>query len=429
MDDFRRRRVNRVNPSGKPNAESGRPRAVVATPVPEKPRTIKAVPTPERSRVTTATPALNPLIKEDVSLEPNLTDIGGDTGLSPRVPFKKRGAKKFLLWLMVGVFALMASLFAGAYVLYKNQLSPVGGSNTKLLVSVEPGSTPSSIAKLLLSKGLIKSEAAFLIYTKVEGVQGLLQAGSYRLSPSESTQDIVKHLVSGNVDTFSITLLPGATLADNKKALLSAGYSEQEVDIAFAKDYQSKLFSGKPSSADLEGYIYGETYSFPSSASVEDILMRTFKEYEKVVEVEGLEAKFKARGLSLYQGITLASIIQREASPGGSDMPQISQVFYTRMARGMELGSDVTYQYIADKTGVPRSPNLDSLYNTRKYPGLPPGPIAVPGKKALMAAASPASGEYIYFLSGDDDVTYYAKTLDGHEANIRNHCQEKCKIL
>ena len=136
---------------------------------------------------------------------------------------------------------------------------------------------------------------------------------------------------------------------------------------------------------------------------------------------------FKENGLNLYQGITLASIIQRESI--GGDEPQIAQVFYTRLSIGMMLGSDVTYQYIADKTGVARDINLDSPYNTRRYTGLPPGPIATPGLNALLAVASPAPGDYIYFLSGDDDVTYFATTLEEHEANIRNHCQQKCQII
>ena len=94
----------------------------------------------------------------------------------------------------------------------------------------------------------------------------------------------------------------------------------------------------------------------------------------------------------------------------------------------MVLGSDVTYQYIADKTGVTRDPGLDSPYNTRRYPGLTPTPIASPGKAALLAVANPAAGDYIYFLSGDDDVTYFAHTYAEHERNIVDYCQKKCSV-
>ena len=93
------------------------------------------------------------------------------------------------------------------------------------------------------------------------------------------------------------------------------------------------------------------------------------------------------------------------------------------------LGSDVTYQYITDKLGVPRDINYDSPYNTRRFAGLPPGPIASPGKDALIAVGAPATSDYLFFLSGDDNVTYFARTVEEHEANIRNHCQQKCQII
>ena len=148
----------------------------------------------------------------------------------------------------------------------------------------------------------------------------------------------------------------------------------------------------------------------------------------KVVQEQNLEQAFKKKGLSLYEGITLASIIQREVI-GAEDQKLVAGIFYNRLAQGEPLGSDVTYQYAADKTGQERSPDLDSPYNTRRYKGLPPGPIAVPGESALMAAANPTKTDYIFFLSGDDDKTYFAETQAGHEENIKNHCAQKCLIL
>lgn len=310
------------------------------------------------------------------------------------------------------------------------QLTPVNAnSTTQKDVTIKQGSTPKVIAKQLKDDDIIRSDTAFLLYTRIKGVQGKLQAGTYKLSPSQSVASIVEKLTSGDVDTFSVTFLPGATVADNKEVLEKLGYSSDEIETAFSKNYTSDLFSGKPASADLEGYIYGDTYTFTAGTSVEAILERTFSEFLTVVNNDNLVALYKEHGLSLYQGITLASIVQREASASGDDMARIAQVFYNRLASDMPLGSDVTYQYIADKTGVNRDPNLDSPYNTRLHAGLPPGPISTPGEKALKAVASPSGGDYLYFLSGDDDVTYFAKTLEEHEANIKSHCQVKCQIL
>jgi len=336
--------------------------------------------------------------------------------------------KKLLLLSMFGVFVVLLAVAAAGYSWYQSQLSSVNSNNNEFIkVTVEPNSTPSMIGHLLKDKGVIRSTEAFGIYTRFSGTQNSLQAGAYRLSPSETTPEIVEHLTSGKVDTFDLTFLPGATLADNRKVLIAAGFTEAEVDAGLNATYDSPLFEGKPPSADLEGYIYGETYKFGSDATVKEVLSHTFDVYAEFIQENDIIAKLKAQNLTLFEGITLASIVQRESI--GGDEPQIASVFYNRLAIDMPLGSDVTYQYIADKTGVERDTNLDSPYNTRRYPGLPPGPIAAPGKNALLAVATPATTDYVYFLSGDDDVTYYGVTLEEHEANIAAHCKVKCLIL
>lgn len=340
-------------------------------------------------------------------------------------PSKRR---KFIFVIAASVIMVTGGFIAAGILWYNVQLRPVGADKAKKVeVTIVQASSPKQIAKTLKQASVIKNETAFLIYTRLSRTGGDLQAGTYRLSPAETTPEIVKHLTSGTVDTFSITFLPGATLAQNRQVLLKAGYTADEVDTALSAHYDSPLFTTKPANTDLEGYIYGETYSFGTEATVKDVLTYTFDEYEKVVEQNDLVAKFKSHGLTLYQGITLASIVQREAS--GGDEAGIAQVFYNRLHDGMTLGSDVTYQYIADKMGVARDVNIDSPYNTRRYPGLPPGPIAVPGKAALDGVANPSGNDYLFFLSGDDNITYYAHTAAEHEANIEAHCKVKCSAV
>lgn len=336
--------------------------------------------------------------------------------------------KKVILFSGLGLLTLIIGLVAGGWFWYQYQLSPVGNNPQEYIkVTIDEGTQPDQIGEILEEKKLIRNQAAFSLYARLSGKQNLLQAGTYRLSPADSTPEIVDHLKNGNTDSFSIMFLPGATLEEHREVLISAGYSEEEVDTALAKTYESPLFKDKPAGTSLEGYIYGDTYNFGSGASVGDILTYVFEIFNGVIEEEDLEAQFATNGLNLYEGITLASIIQREAV--GGDEPQIAQVFYSRLAIGMVLGSDVTYQYIADKTGVPRDPSLDSPYNTRRYGGLPPGPIASPGLAALKAVGQPADGDYLFFLSGDDNITYFGRTNAEHEANIVNHCQKKCLIL
>jgi UPF0755 protein len=341
---------------------------------------------------------------------------------------KRRSLKRIIGWSLGIIVGLAILLVIGVYLWYMAALRPVSGSPAeKTRIHIVQGSSLSDIGRLLEEKKLIQSYLAFDLYTRLSGVRSGLQAGVYSLAPSQSTEEIVTHLVSGTVEELSITFLPGATLAENRTELLKAGYTSAEVDAALEKSYNHPLFAGKPASADLEGYIYGETYTFASNATVEQILERTFDEFYVDLEENNLIAGFKKRGLSLFEAITLASIIQREV-PGTADQKQVAQVFFQRLSIDMELGADATYKYAAKKLGVAPSPDLDSPYNTRKYPGLPPGPIATAGLTALQAVASPARGDYLYFVSGDNEKTYFSHTFEEHEANIRDHCKVKCSL-
>lgn len=352
----------------------------------------------------------------------------------PEPPRKGSSLRKKLFIFLGVLVVIVAAVLAGAYAWYQQELSPVTSDpDERVRVTIESGSTPAQIAEQLKIRGVIRSELAFMVYTKISGTQDILKAGAYNLQTSISTPEIVEHLVSGKQDTFRVTFLPGDTLASTRKKIMSLGFGETEVDAALNKTYNRLLFTDKPPSADLEGYIYGETYEFDSSVTVEGILSKTFDEYENVIRENDLINGFKKRGLNLYQGITMASIVMREVTnktpnTPNDDQKQVARVFFNRLAAGMTLGSDVTYQYIADKTGVERTPTLDSPYNTRRYPGLPPGPIAVPGAGALIAVANPAVNDYLFFLSGDDDVTYFGKTEAEHQRNIVNHCAKKCLI-
>lgn len=360
--------------------------------------------------------------------------VGQPSGLKHH---KKISAKKIIFRIFAVLIAIGAGITIGFFAWFTGQLSPLDKDSDQLIVvKIETGQSPAQIADDLKNASVIKSSAAFNIYVRFTGKNSQLQAGIYRLSPTESTQQIVEHLIKGNVDQFSITFYPGATLVDNytkdesKKydvttVLERAGYSSGEIASALSKTYDSPLFEDKPAGADLEGYIYGETYKFNVGASVEDILQATFDEFYKDVEANNLIEAFDSHGLTLYEGITLASIVQREANSVDSQK-QVAQVFYSRISSGMALGSDVTYQYIADKLGIERDVNLDSPYNTRRYMGLTPGPIAVPGLSALLAVAEPAEGDYLYFLAGDDKVIYFAHTEAEHEQNIVDHCQVGC---
>lgn len=369
-------------------------------------------------------PPPQPLLDEPhlAKLEP-VSETGG-------LGQKERRSWRF--WLLAGMISLVAvcavALVSG-YAWYQGQLRPVTDDTSKhVRLEIVPGTTPDAIAEQLQDADVIRSSVAFRIYTKLTSTEHKLQAGAYSLQPSLSTPAIVDHLTSGKQDTFRVTFLPGDTLANNRQRLIDAGFSASEVDTALSKHYDRPLFAGKPASADLEGYIFGETYEFFADADVETILNRTFDEFEAFIEENDLQTAYKKRDLTLYEGITLASIIQKEVH-GEKDSRQVAQVFLKRLGIGMPLGADATFVYAAEKAGVQPSVGFDSPYNTRIHGGLPPGPISVPGVHALLAVAHPASGDYLYFVSGDDGKTYFSRTADEHDANVQQHCRKNCALF
>lgn len=351
----------------------------------------------------------------------------------------KKTKKKIIIWLLLAILSILAILLIVGIVWFNIQLKPYSsGISEAKTVKIVAGSTSSQIGKELEKQSIIKNALAFDIYNRLNNKNNLLKAGTYRLSSSESTPQIIKHLTeSSSLDTFNITFYNGATLVDktdrkNKydvtTVLKKVGYTEKEISQALTAEYNGLLFAGKPSTADIEGYIYGETYEFNAGVSVRDILQKTFDEFYKIVDKNKLIEGFAKHDLNLYQGITLASIIQRESS-NPEDQKKVAQVFLSRLKIGMSLGSDVTYQYIADKTGVPRDPNLDSPYNTRKYAGLPPGPISSPGLTALLAVANPDNTDYLFFVAGDDGITRFARTEAEHNTNVANYCKILCSTF
>ena len=242
-------------------------------------------------------------------------------------------------------------------------------------------------------------------------------------------------------EVFQFTITPGETIFDVKKNLLAAkrgentpDYTIDEIEAAFSANYDFDFLAGRPAGASLEGYLYPETHEFYATDSVETILTRFLEGMQEVITEYNLTEKYAAHGLSLYEGIVLASVVQRESTSEG--MATVAQVLYSRLAYGWRLGCDATVTYALDAIDPERQTYkdnaaalmVDSCYNTRLYAGLPCGAIANPGISALLAVAEPSDTAYLFFLTGDDGLMYYSTTESGHYQNIYSHCQERCNI-
>ena len=366
-------------------------------------------------------------------------------GDSPKSEKKSHFLRNFFIVLAI----LLLAGAGGAYALYLSALGPVSEvscpDNSEdeaslpadcktITFTINEGDSVSTVANNLAGAGLIKNSLVFQIYYALNYRDQAIKAGDYEFPKTLSVDEIIHRLIEGAKDNvFSFTILPGETIADVKKKLIEQGYTSEAVEAAFNKTYESGIFEGKPEDTSLEGYVFGETYEFYKDESVENILETTFAQLNKIIEKNDLVAKFKSHNLNLYQGITLASIIQKEAK-SLEDQKIVSQIFYTRLANHTTLGSDVTVEYALNlidpnRTTYKSNPealSIDSPYNTRKYPGLPYGPICNPGENALIAAAEPADTDYYFFLTGDDGKMYYSNTAAEHNQNIRSHCQELC---
>ena len=235
-------------------------------------------------------------------------------------------------------------------------------------------------------------------------------------------------------EVFSFTIKPGETIFDIKKALVNEGYTAEEVNKAFDIEYDFVFLKKRPAGASLEGYLYGETYEFYKGVPVEDILTKYLEGMGKIISENNLEAKYAEHGLSLFEGITLASVVQKE-SPAG-EHAKVAQVFMTRLGYGWKLGSDVTVKYALDVVDPDRTTytdnqaalQIDSCYNTRLRTGLPCGPISNPNLASLLAVAEPSDTTYLYFLTGDDGLMYYSYTEAEHNQNAYLHCQNLCNV-
>lgn len=342
----------------------------------------------------------------------------------PSLPWHRLPPRRTVLLAAAGLVLAIAVLCASLW--YGWALGAPSDETRQVRVVIEPGETSASIAVTLYDQGLIRSRLAFNLYTQLSGTRAKLQAGGYVLSPNQDVSTIVEHMTSGKTDEFDITILPGLTLDELRAQFRTDGFSDDEITAAFQADYDHPLLADRPQGASLEGYVYPETYRMNADQPLGALLERSFDELHKTLNEKGYLAEYRKRGLDIHQGLTLASIVQKEVKDP-VDQKQVAQVFLSRLSIGMVLGSDVTYMYAAKQLGVEATPGLDSPYNTRKVAGLPPGPIANMNPSALEAVAAPAAGDFLYFVAGDDGKTYYARTEAEHIANVRAHCHTLCQ--
>jgi UPF0755 protein len=334
-------------------------------------------------------------------------------------------ASRFFIILGAVIFIFVVGGVATLRVWYSNNLKPVSSVNKPTYFTVEQGETKHEIATHLQNQGLIRSSSAFENYLRSNEID-ILQAGTYSLSPSMSVQTIVEKMHKGDVTKNLLTILPGKRVDQIMSAFVKAGYSQDEVDSAFNPGTYADhpLIANLPNGANLEGFLYPDSFQKSSNTPAATIVRESLDEMQQHLTQDVVNG-FASKGLNIYQGVTLASIVNQETDDPAYQ-PTVAQVFFTRMKQGMKLESNVTANYAADLADVSRNVNIDSAYNTYLHPGLTPGPIGNVTNFALKAVAHPSNTDYVYFIAGDDSKMHFSHTIDEHNAAIKQYCQKKC---
>lgn len=291
-------------------------------------------------------------------------------------------------------------------------------------VTVPEGASARKVWQTFVSEGYTTRTFPWRYQAWRQGAAAKIKAGTYRFKEGDKVRDAVRQLAEGDtvVTDVAVTFPEGFTLQQMAGRIASRGVSTADDFIAAAgpSEYvaQFPFLAGVATGRNLEGYLFPDTYRVASDDSSRDIVGRMLANFNSKVTAE-LQQEVQASNRTLDQVITMASIVEREVT-SEEDMALVAGVLWKRFDEGMGLDADATVRYALSKWNEPLTINdlsSDSPYNTRKFRGLPPGPICNPGLRAIIATIRPESSEYYYYLSAPDGKTIFARTNDDHNVN------------
>lgn len=291
-----------------------------------------------------------------------------------------------------------------------------------LVVDVPAKQGVFAVARRLAEAGAIRSRLGFVLLSALRGSARSLRAGEYEIPRNASTVLILSLLEQGRVKKHTVRFPEGGTLEDLGRLLEAEQLARADEVMELARD-PLFLQSLGVAAESLEGYVFPDSYDFIKGMTAREMLARMVHRLREQLAPE-LLARAAARGLTLHELLTLASIIEKEAVVP-EERPLISAVFWNRLRRQMRLQADPTVQYAVGKDGrrLARADLVvDSPFNTYRFPGLPPGPIASPGMAAVRAAIEPARVKYLYFVStGDAQRHHFSTTLAEHNSAVARY--------
>ena len=327
--------------------------------------------------------------------------------------------KRFLVFLLL----LLLVGAAGGWWLYTGVDRPFKGYDAEeQFVEIPQGAGSVTIAKRLADAGVVADVNSFRLALWVTRTGRRLQAGEYRFDRAMSPRQVADKIARGDVYVHPITFPEGLTIRQMAALYESKGLGQAKAFIAAASNGEL-VRDIDPAAKDLEGYLFPDTYALPRRATAEQLIARMVAGFTKALTPD-IVAAAAGRGLSVRELVTLASIVEKETG-AKEERPLVAAVYSNRLKIGMGLQCDPTVIYALERAGrydgnLRREDlQFDSPYNTYRYAGLPPGPIASPGRASLQAAASPPDAPYLYFVSKNDGTHAFAATLDEHNRNVQ----------
>jgi UPF0755 protein len=339
-----------------------------------------------------------------------------DPNLVVKELFKDKKSTKVVGAVVVG---LVITWIVGVFVWYQYNLRPLSAGTNAQLVIINPGKSVDMIADTLAQREVIRSATAFKVYVTLHGLRGRLQSGAFDLRPNQSSREIAKIITSGKTASQKLVVPEGFTISAIKARAATFGIKPEDFDAALQQDLTGTKAAQRPAGVSLEGYLYPDTYTVTPTTTAQQLVRAMVDNFDRKV-TDDIVAGFAAQGLTLHQGVTLASMVEREVSKP-ADRKLVAGVFLNRLKINQRLESDPTTDYAAALKGVRFNLRLDSPYNTYVAPALPPGPICSPGLDAMRAVVSPTASDYYYFVSGRDGITHFAKTFPEHDANVQKY--------
>jgi UPF0755 protein len=327
--------------------------------------------------------------------------------------------------LLLFVILLLVVCAAGATWFYLGVNRPYKGyAESEQFVEIPQGSGTAAIARRLADAGVVSDVNTFRLALWVTGQGRRLQAGEYRFDHSMSARQVAEKIGRGEVYVHPITFREGLTIKQMAELYESKGFGPAK-DFVEASKNAALVQAIDPAAKDLEGYLFPDTYALPRRATADQLVARMVASFTKALTPDLIE-KATANGQSVRQLVTLASIVEKETGKA-EERPMVAAVYANRLKIGMGLQCDPTVIYALERAGrfngnlTREDLQFDSPYNTYRYAGLPPGPIAAPGRASLEAAADPAPVPYLYFVSRNDGTHAFASTLDEHNRNVQQY--------